>query len=61
MELWIGISGPRRALFAPFPGPDPGSSGFLYPFNGRIAEVAIYNKIVPLDRIFTHGLAAFLE
>jgi len=59
-DLFIGISGPQRALFPPFPGPDPRSgSGFVYPFAGRIAEVAIYNTVLANSRLASHGMAAF--
>jgi hypothetical protein len=57
-DLLIGISGPQRAVFAPFPGPDP-PAGFLYAFNGRVAEVAIYSEAKREERIASHANAAF--
>jgi hypothetical protein len=53
--LRIGISGGVPALFPPFPGP----SGFLYPFQGRMAEVAIYDTIPDETRILSHISSAF--
>jgi hypothetical protein len=53
--LRIGSAGNLAALVGPFPGP----AGFLYPFNGRMAEVAIYNKALTNERILSHGMSAF--
>ncbi|HEY7153614.1 MAG TPA: hypothetical protein VH575_06625 [Gemmataceae bacterium] len=53
--LRIGIAGNAAALIPPFPGP----AGFLYPFVGRMAEVAIYNKALADGRIVSHGMSAF--
>jgi len=54
-DLFIGISGPtRRALFSP-----PGPNQFLYPFNGRLAEVAVYGKVLSEPQIVSHMGSAF--
>jgi len=54
-DLFIGISGPsRRALFSP-----PGPNQFLYPFHGRMAELAVYDKAVSEDRVVSHIGSAF--
>ncbi|MCW5979794.1 MAG: hypothetical protein KIT09_17065 [Bryobacteraceae bacterium] len=55
LDLFAGITGERRALFAPFPGP----ARLLYPFSGRLEEVAVYSKALPEDRILAHATAAF--
>jgi hypothetical protein len=54
-SLRIGIAGASAALVPPFPGP----TGLLYPFVGRMAEVAIYNTVLGVDRIKEHIMAAF--
>jgi hypothetical protein len=50
-----GISQNFAALIPPFPGP----SGFIYPFVGRIAEVAVYNTMLDGGRIMSHIMNAF--
>ena len=55
ISLRIGIAGASAALVPPFPGP----TGLLYPFIGRIAEVAIYETVLSEDRIKSHIMAAF--
>ena len=57
LDLFIGITGEFRALFAPFPGPNRR----MYPFSGRLAEVAVYDKALKEDRIRLHATAAFTE
>jgi hypothetical protein len=54
VDLLIGITGVRRALFAPFPGP----VRFMYPFIGRIQEVAVYTKALHETRIASHAHTA---
>jgi hypothetical protein len=53
--LRIGIAGTSAALIPPFPGP----AGFLYPFVGRMAEVAIYPYVLDEQRIISHIMSAF--
>lgn len=53
--LSIGITGARRSLIAPFPGP----TRFMYPFVGKIQEVAYYDKALPEPRIISHLMSAF--
>lgn len=53
--LTIGISGARRSIIAPFPGP----GRFMYPFSGKIQEVAYYDKALPESRIISHLMSAF--
>jgi hypothetical protein len=55
LALRIGLSGANSGLFPPFPGPP----NFVYPFVGRIAEVAVYNKILNEGRIMSHTMNAF--
>ncbi len=55
ISLSIGIAGRYPALVPPVPGP----SGFLYPFVGRMAEVAIYNTVLDPGRIMSHIMSAF--
>jgi hypothetical protein len=55
LALRVGVSGGSAALIPPFPGP----SGFIYPFVGRIAEVAVYDKVLNQGRIMSHILNAF--
>jgi hypothetical protein len=55
LALRIGLSGDNSALFPPFPGPP----NFIYPFVGRIAEVAVYNKVLDEGRIMSHIMNAF--
>jgi hypothetical protein len=54
---WLntGISQNFAALMGPFPGPD----GFIYPFVGRIAEVAVYNTFLDQARIISHIMNVF--
>ena len=52
-DLFIGGAGNRRALFAPFPGPDAP----LYPFSGKIEEVAVYSIALKEERIASHIMA----
>lgn len=54
VELFIGVTDSRRALFAPFPGP----THVMYPFIGRIQEVAIYGKALHENRIGSHAHTA---
>jgi hypothetical protein len=55
-HLYLGITGfDQGPLFPPFPGPPD----FLYPFAGRMAHVAFYNKVLTEERLLVHGLAAF--
>jgi hypothetical protein len=51
----VGISQNFAALIPPPPGP----SGFIYPFVGRIAEVAVYNTMLDGGRIMSHIMNAF--
>jgi len=53
--LRIGIEGGFAALFPPLPGP----AGFLYPFQGRVTEAAIYNRSLEEIRIMSHISSAF--
>ena len=55
LALRVGLSGANSGLFPPFPGPQ----NFIYPFVGRIAEVAVYNKILTEDRMISHTMNAF--
>jgi len=55
LPLRVGISGSFAGLFAPFPSPQ----GFVYPFVGRIAEVAVYNTALDQARIMSHIMNAF--
>ncbi len=55
LALRIGLSGNFAALIPPFPGPQ----GFIYPFVGRIAEVAVYNTVLDQGRILSHIMNAF--
>jgi hypothetical protein len=53
-ELFIGLA-EKGPLFPPFPfSPDP-----LYPFKGRMAEVAIYDIVLEGKQILDHGMRAF--
>ncbi len=52
-NLFVGIA--TKALVGPFPSPQ----GFLYPFVGRMAEVAIYRSALAEERIISHILSAF--
>lgn len=54
-ELTIGMAGRFRSLVAPFPGP----ARSLYPFNGRMQEVAVYDKSLSEERIATHASNMF--
>jgi hypothetical protein len=54
-DLSIGMTGPRRSLFAPFPGPNR----FLYPFSGTMQEVAYYDHALSEVRIMAHIAGAF--
>lgn len=54
-SLRIGIAGNSAALVPPFPGP----TGLLYPFVGRMAEVAIYDTVLAPDRIKAHIMEGF--
>jgi hypothetical protein len=51
----VGISQNYSVLIPPFPGP----SGFIYPFVGRMAEVALYNKVLDGGRLMSHIMNAF--
>jgi hypothetical protein len=57
-DLFIGITPQQSAIVNP-----PGPNHFLYPFEGRIAEIAIYNKsLTPggdSSKIMAHAGAAF--
>jgi hypothetical protein len=55
ISLRIGLAGASAALVPPFPGP----SGLLYPFLGRMAEVAVYETVLDPERIRAHIEAAF--
>jgi hypothetical protein len=55
ISLRIGIAGGSAALVPPFPGPP----GLLYPFVGRMAEVAIYETVLDPGRIKSHIMASF--
>jgi hypothetical protein len=55
LPLRVGISGSFAGLFGPFPSPQ----GFIYPFVGRIAEVAVYNTALDQARIMSHIMNAF--
>ena len=55
LPLRVGISGSFAGLFGPFPSPQ----GFIYPFVGRIAEVAVYNTVLDQARIMSHIMNAF--
>jgi hypothetical protein len=55
ISLRIGIAGRSAALVPPFPGPP----GLLYPFVGRMAEVAFYDTVLGPDRIKSHIMLGF--
>jgi len=56
-DLFLGISGPgERALFAP-----PGPNQFLYPFKGRMTEIAVYGKALDETQIVQHIGSAFFR
>jgi hypothetical protein len=55
ISLRIGMAGGSAALVPPFPGPPE----LLYPFVGRMAEVAIYDTVLSLDRIQSHIMLGF--
>jgi len=55
LALRVGISGNFAALIPPFPGPQ----GFIYPFVGRIAEMAVYSTFLDQGRIMSHIVNAF--
>jgi hypothetical protein len=55
ISLRIGMAGDSAALVPPFPGP----TGLLYPFVGRMAEVAIYDTVLGPDRIKSHIMEGF--
>ncbi|MEP7347548.1 MAG: hypothetical protein ABI877_19925, partial [Gemmatimonadaceae bacterium] len=55
--LSIGISGVRRSVIAPFPGP----TRFMYPFSGKIQEVAYYDKALAEPRIISHLMSGFIQ
>ena len=54
VELFMGVTDSRRALFSPFPGPNH----VMYPFIGRLQEVAIYGKALHENRIGSHAHTA---
>jgi hypothetical protein len=54
VELFVGVTDNFRPLFPPFPGP----STVMYPFVGRIQEVAIYAAALEQNRIGSHANAA---
>ena len=54
--LTVGMTGQNRGLLAPFPGPNRA----IYPFIGKLQEVAIYNKALDPGRVGTHIMGAFL-
>ena len=54
VELFIGVTDSRRVLFPPFPGPNH----VMYPFIGRMQEIAIYASALDEMRIGTHAHAA---
>ncbi len=54
-NLTIGITGVRRSVVAPFPGP----SRFMYPLSGNMQEVAYYDKALSEARILSHLMSAF--
>ncbi|MCW5979796.1 MAG: hypothetical protein KIT09_17075 [Bryobacteraceae bacterium] len=54
VDLFIGITDVRRSLFTPFPGPNQK----LYPFAGRIQEVAIYAYALNETRLASHANTA---
>ncbi len=51
----IGLSQNFAFLIPPFSGP----SGFIYPFVGRIAEVALYNTVLDGGRLMSHIMNSF--
>jgi hypothetical protein len=55
LPLRVGISGAFAGLIPPFPSPQ----AFIYPFVGRIAEVAIYNTDLEQGRVISHIVNAF--
>jgi hypothetical protein len=56
LALRVGISGANSGLIPPLPGPP----NFVYPFVGRIAEVAVYNKVLDEARMMSRVMEAFL-
>ena len=52
-ELFIGIT-PQGPLFPPFPGPT-----VLYPFQGLIGDVSIFDKVLDEDALRNHVMNAF--
>jgi hypothetical protein len=52
--LTLGMARRFRSLVAPFPGPAKG----LYPFVGKLQEIAIYNKALTEERITSHAMNA---
>ena len=55
ISLRIGLAGGSAALVPPFPGP----AGGLYPFVGRMAEVALYERALTPAEVRSHITAAF--
>ena len=55
-DLTIGMTQASRSLIPPFPGPNRN----LYPFAGKLQEVAIYNTALKEERIVTHMMAGFV-
>lgn len=56
-DLVIGIALARRGLVPPFPGPELP----LYPFTGKLQEVAVHNTGLAETRIMSHIMSAFTE
>ena len=54
VELFIGVTDSRIALFPLFPGPNH----VIYPFIGRLEEIAIYATALDEMRIGSHAQTA---
>lgn len=54
-DMTIGMAQASRSLVPPFPGPNRN----LYPFIGKLQEVAIYNTALNEERIVSHIMTGF--
>jgi hypothetical protein len=56
LVLRVGLSGNFAGLIPPFPSP---AGHVIYPFVGRIAEVAVYDTVFDPGRLMSHVVNAF--